>query len=68
MAQRLAMISSFPTVRSEPRLEPVVESETCECILNPWYNDLSHDITDSTVFRVLLIVIVFDYIWRWMHG
>lgn len=29
---------------------------------NPWYNDLSHEITDSTIFRLLLIVMVVDYV------
>lgn len=66
MAQILSISSEFPAVLSEP--EPVVASEPCECILNPWYNDLSHDITDSTVFRVLLIIVVFDHVWRWMNG
>lgn len=72
MAQRLSMMSEFPVIRiaqsRTAQLEPAVESEPCECILNPWYNDLSHDITDSTVFRLLLIVVVFDYIWRWLNG
>lgn len=29
----------------------------------PWYNDLSHDITDSSIFRILLIIMVVDYIY-----
>ena len=28
----------------------------------PWYNDLSHEITDSTIFRLLLIAMVVDWI------
>ena len=28
----------------------------------PWYNDLSHEITDSTIFRILLIVMVVEWI------
>ena len=28
----------------------------------PWYNDLSHEITDSTPFRILMIVICIDWI------
>jgi hypothetical protein len=39
----------------EPEPEPIKAA---------WYNDLSHDITDSTVFRWILIIVVFDYIWR----
>jgi hypothetical protein len=40
-------------------IEPEPEPET-----TPWYNDLSHEITDSTIFRWVLIIVVFDYIWR----
>lgn len=29
---------------------------------NPWYNDLSHDITDSTLFRIILIFVVLDHV------
>lgn len=68
MAKRLSMISDFPAVRSI-RSEPVIEPEPIPYeIPKPWYNDLSHDITDSTVFRWILIIVVFDYIWRWMRG
>lgn len=31
----------------------------------PWYNDLSHEITDSTLFRLLLIYMVVDYVLKW---
>ena len=65
MAQILSIFSDFPAVRSEPTPKP--ESTPC-VLISPWYNDLSHDITDSTVFRVLLIAVVFDHVWRWMHG
>ena len=30
---------------------------------SPWWNDLSHDITDSSIFRILLIIMVLDYIY-----
>lgn len=42
-------------IEPEPEPEPIKAA---------WYNDLSHDITDSTVFRWILIIVVFDYIWR----
>ena len=29
---------------------------------NPWWNDLSHEITDSTIFRLLLIAMVVDWV------
>lgn len=29
-----------------------------------WYNDLSHDITDNTLFRLLLIALVIDWFYR----
>ena len=29
---------------------------------HPWYNDLSHEITDSTWFRILLIIVVVDWV------
>ena len=29
---------------------------------HPWYNDLSHTITDSTLFRILLIIMVIDWL------
>lgn len=29
---------------------------------DPWYNSLSHQITDNTVFRLLLIVMVVDWV------
>jgi len=28
----------------------------------PWYNDLSHEVTDSTSFRILIIIISLDWI------
>jgi len=31
---------------------------------NPWYNDLSHDITDSTIFRVLLIIMILEWVFK----
>lgn len=65
MAQRLSMSSDFPEVR---KIEPAAEVETVPQVTpNPWYNDLSHDITDSTVFRCLLILVVFDHVWRWFN-
>ena len=61
MARILLIPTEFPAVRAEPVSEPVPPLPP-----TPWYNDLSHDITDSTVFRCLLIVVVFDYVWKWM--
>jgi hypothetical protein len=60
MARILLIPTEFPAVRSEPVIETTQST--------PWYNDLSHDITDSTVFRCLLIIVVFDHIWKWMNG
>ena len=65
MAQRLHMVSDFPEV---PETEPRVEVEPVPQVTpNPWYNDLSHDITDCTVFRLLLILVVFDHVWGWFN-
>jgi len=64
MAQRLLMVSDFPEVRV---IEPAAKVESILQVTNPWYNDLSHDITDSTVFRCLLILVVFDHVWRWFN-
>jgi hypothetical protein len=67
MARILLIPTEFPAVRLEPVIEP--KPEPISIITpTPWYNDLSHDITDSTVFRCLLIIVVFDHVWRWMRG
>ena len=30
----------------------------------PWWNDDIHTLTDSTLFRWLLVVVVIDHIWQ----
>ena len=31
---------------------------------NPWWNDWSHTVTDNTIFRLLLIYIVIEWIFK----
>ena len=43
--------------------EPVMDGTGAHLGLrNPWWNDLSHEITDSTIFRWLLILMVVDWV------
>jgi len=41
---------------------PVRDGTGAHLGLRPWYNDMSHDLTDSTLFRILLICIAIDWI------
>lgn len=34
----------------------------------PWWNELSHEITDSSIFRILLIMMVIDWILKQLEG
>lgn len=33
----------------------------------PWWNDGVHDLTDSTLFRWLLVIIVAERIWKYIR-
>lgn len=53
--------------REANRREIQLREAACQSIspaTNPWYNDLSHLITDSTIFRLILIVIVVEWIFK----
>lgn len=53
-----------------PMVETTAITDTCTpcgSSSNPWYNDLSHDITDSTIFRIILIIMVVDYVLKWLR-
>ena len=47
-------------VNLREKKEPVLKLQTTDG--HPWYNDLSHTITDSTIFRLILIYIVVEWI------
>ncbi|MCK4518298.1 hypothetical protein KAT92_05980 [Candidatus Babeliales bacterium] len=47
------------------KIETTAELQSTPAVIthtNPWYNDFSHTITDSTIFRLILIVIVVEWI------
>jgi len=59
-----AQITPSASIDECPRCnEPVMDGTGAHLDLrNPWYNDLSHEITDSTLFRLLLIYMVVDFV------
>lgn len=56
--------TSAPIIEGCPsHNEPVMDGTGAHLGLRaPWWNDLSHEITDSTIFRLLLIAMVVDWI------
>lgn len=46
--------------------QPVRDGTGAHLGLRPWYNDLSHEITDSSLFRILLIIVVAEHVLGWL--
>ena len=58
------VVTSVPEIEKCPRdNKPAREGSGAHLGLrNPWWNDASHTVTDSTIFRLLLILMVVDFV------